>query len=188
MPICPEHLRYNEVLIPIVIRNLIKNDLHFQSLFTDTNKVTRFEIYPFTLFDKPITLAEKKCFVDGTSNSKRALAIYSDNDIKYKEITSNVREAYQTVFVEILILVDSENLEDKAKQDALLISKDLEYTLFNQNKSLNVVIANPFTSENELFNIQKIKIISNEPLLKGSINNKGWTFIHLIELQICTNV
>lgn len=187
MPICPDYIRYNELLVPIAITEIIKNDSHFIDLFTNTD-FTNFKIYPFSLLDENITFIKKKLILDNTTDCKRALAIYFDNEVKYKDFTTARRESELKIYIEIAIQVDSKNLEEKAKQEAHLISKDIEHTLFNENRSLKRVITNPFTNITELFNVGKVKVINNEWLLKGAINNKNFTFIHLIELEICTNI
>lgn len=185
MPKSPDYLRYNEILAPIVIAEIIKEDAYFLPLFTSVSYPT-FKIYPTSLFNKDTTWIDGFLQLDGVTPIKRAMAVYCPNDIAFKSIAVDKKESYPSVWIEVGIQIQAVHLQEKARNECLLLCKDIEYTIETESRNLSKLITNPFTNIDEHFQIARCQVINISPLQMGVFNNNLWTCITLIELQVCT--
>ena len=185
MPKAPSITRYNNLLVPFAISEIIKDDAEFISKFTSIAHPT-FKIYPKTLFNKDVSWVDGFLELYNTVPIKRAIAVYCPNDIIFKPIAVDKFQSFPQIWVEVGIQIQAVHLQEKAREECLMICEDIKYTLAEESKNLSKIITNPYTGVSEHFQVEKIDIVDFTPLQMDSFNNNFWTCITLMQFQVST--
>lgn len=185
MPKAPIQTRYNNLLVPFGISEIIKDDSEFISKFTSVAHPT-FKIYPKTLFNKDVTWVDGFLELYNTTPIKRCLAVYCPNDIIFKPVMVNKNHSFPQIWVEVGVQIQAVHLQEKAREECLLICEDIKYTLVEAGKNLSKIITNPYTGVTENFQVEYIDIVDFTPLQMDSFNNNFWTCITLMQFQVST--